>query len=175
MGFVQIKSTHQIAFFTYVYAPFARSFAAKRTYESKSFLQLNPSFGRDKSHFAGLNHFVMKSTLSGVKTDLISPAQQISPVCNTDFTAFYAISFFQKIFQKSIDIYRKMCYYIQALERVQRNAGVAQPVEQLICNQQVGGSSPSTSSKDTTKVVSFFVPVQNNYAGRIHECTAGLS
>ena len=25
-------------------------------------------------------------------------------------------------------------------------AGVAQPVEQLICNQQVGGSSPSTSS-----------------------------
>ena len=68
-----------------------------------------------------------------------------------------------------------MCYYIQALERVQRNAGVAQPVEQLICNQQVGGSSPSTSSKDTTKVVSFFVPVQNNYVGRIHECTAGLS
>ena len=28
-----------------------------------------------------------------------------------------------------------------------RNAGVAQLVEQLICNQQVGGSSPSTSSK----------------------------
>ena len=27
-----------------------------------------------------------------------------------------------------------------------RNAGVAQPVEQLICNQQVGGSNPSTSS-----------------------------
>ncbi len=26
------------------------------------------------------------------------------------------------------------------------NAGVAQLVEQLICNQQVGGSSPSTSS-----------------------------
>ncbi len=26
------------------------------------------------------------------------------------------------------------------------NAGVAQSVEQLICNQQVGGSSPSTSS-----------------------------
>ena len=26
------------------------------------------------------------------------------------------------------------------------NAGVAQPVEQLICNQQVGGSNPSTSS-----------------------------
>ncbi len=28
-------------------------------------------------------------------------------------------------------------------------AGVAQPVEQLICNQQVGGSNPSTSSKTT--------------------------
>ena len=27
-----------------------------------------------------------------------------------------------------------------------RYAGVAQLVEQLICNQQVGGSSPSTSS-----------------------------
>ena len=32
--------------------------------------------------------------------------------------------------------------------RVDReNAGIAQLVEQLICNQQVGGSSPSTSSK----------------------------
>ena len=28
-----------------------------------------------------------------------------------------------------------------------KNAGVAQQVEQLICNQQVGGSNPSTSSK----------------------------
>ena len=28
-------------------------------------------------------------------------------------------------------------------------AGVAQPVEQLICNQQVGGSNPSTSSTST--------------------------
>ena len=27
-----------------------------------------------------------------------------------------------------------------------RYAGIAQPVEQLICNQQVGGSNPSTSS-----------------------------
>ena len=27
-----------------------------------------------------------------------------------------------------------------------RDAGVAQSVEQLICNQQVGGSNPSTSS-----------------------------
>ena len=32
------------------------------------------------------------------------------------------------------------------LNRHLRNAGVAQLVEQLICNQQVGGSSPSTSS-----------------------------
>ena len=30
-----------------------------------------------------------------------------------------------------------------------KHAGVAQLVEQLICNQQVGGSSPSTSSKAT--------------------------
>ena len=34
-----------------------------------------------------------------------------------------------------------MLYYLGA-----ENAGVAQSVEQLICNQQVGGSSPSTSS-----------------------------
>ncbi len=32
------------------------------------------------------------------------------------------------------------------LNRHLKNAGVAQLVEQLICNQQVGGSSPSTSS-----------------------------
>ncbi len=30
-----------------------------------------------------------------------------------------------------------------------KNAGVAQLVEQLICNQPVGGSSPSASSKKT--------------------------
>ena len=35
-----------------------------------------------------------------------------------------------------------MVYYRTSL----RFAGVAQLVEQLICNQQVGGSSPSTSS-----------------------------
>ena len=40
-------------------------------------------------------------------------------------------------------------YYIQVAEtdKTCGNAGVAQLVEQLICNQQVGGSSPSTSSK----------------------------
>ena len=34
-----------------------------------------------------------------------------------------------------------MVYYLGT-----KNAGVAQLVEQLICNQQVGGSSPSTGS-----------------------------
>ena len=39
-------------------------------------------------------------------------------------------------------------YYKQVAEtdKTCENAGVAQLVEQLICNQQVGGSSPSTSS-----------------------------
>ena len=37
-------------------------------------------------------------------------------------------------------------YYLGALSGRTKNAGVAQLVEQLICNQQVGGSSPSTSS-----------------------------
>jgi len=41
----------------------------------------------------------------------------------------------------------------QCSEFINKNAGVAQLVEQLICNQQVGGSIPSTSSN-------FFVPYQ---------------
>ena len=44
--------------------------------------------------------------------------------------------------QKYIDIFNRLWYYNLAV----KNAGVAQLVEQLICNQQVGGSSPSTSS-----------------------------
>ena len=41
-------------------------------------------------------------------------------------------------------------------------AGVAQLVEQLICNQQAGGSSPSTSSK--TSYVSGGIPERSNGA-----------
>ncbi len=37
-----------------------------------------------------------------------------------------------------------MCYNYMVAESC---AGVAQSVEQLICNQQVTGSSPATSSK----------------------------
>ena len=36
--------------------------------------------------------------------------------------------------------------YLWYINLALENAGVAQLVEQLICNQQVGGSSPSTSS-----------------------------
>ena len=47
-----------------------------------------------------------------------------------------------------IDSRGVLWYYIQVAEtdKACENAGVAQLVEQLICNQQVGGSSPSTSS-----------------------------
>ena len=45
-------------------------------------------------------------------------------------------------FEKILDFGCLICYIIRAL----RNAGVAQLVEQLICNQQVRGSSPFTSS-----------------------------
>ncbi len=38
------------------------------------------------------------------------------------------------------------------------NAGLAQLVEQLICNQQVGGSSPSTSSTFLSQVYSDLKP-----------------
>ena len=45
---------------------------------------------------------------------------------------------------------RKQCAIIKKVDERNgktktENAGVAQLVEQLICNQQVGGSSPSTS------------------------------
>ena len=36
------------------------------------------------------------------------------------------------------------------ISRLNGYAGVAQQVEQLICNQQVGGSNPSTSSTDAS-------------------------
>ena len=49
--------------------------------------------------------------------------------------------------KKGVDISRNVWYSNQRCERqAPRPAGVAQLVEQLICNQQVGGSSPSTSS-----------------------------
>ena len=49
--------------------------------------------------------------------------------------------------KKDVDKPTGICYYTQA----GGNAGVAQSVEQLICNQQVGGSSPSTSSNTERK------------------------
>jgi hypothetical protein len=43
-------------------------------------------------------------------------------------------------------------------------AGVAQLVEQLICNQQVGGSTPSASSKSAkrSKNLHFFIFKENS-------------
>ena len=49
----------------------------------------------------------------------------------------------QKILQKDLTSL-KNCDIIN--KHSKQDAGVAQLVEQLICNQQVGGSSPSTSS-----------------------------
>ena len=43
----------------------------------------------------------------------------------------------------SISVYIRLCYH----------AGVAQLAEQLICNQQVGGSNPSTSSRTLTLAI----------------------
>ena len=53
------------------------------------------------------------------------------------FTKLYLSHFKNKMLDSSVD----MCY-----NNYRCSAGVAQLVEQLICNQQVGGSSPSTSS-----------------------------
>ena len=55
---------------------------------------------------------------------------------------FRKIKIFIKKFNFPLDISRNLWYIILALWF----AGVAQLVEQLICNQQGGGSSPSTSS-----------------------------
>ena len=50
----------------------------------------------------------------------------------------------RKSFKKGLDISYIVCYNNTVVTHP--CAGVAQLVEQLICNQQVGGSSPSTSS-----------------------------
>ena len=51
---------------------------------------------------------------------------------------------------KSCDtyIFSITLYPILTAGKDRQHAGVAQLVEQLICNQQVGGSSPSASSND---------------------------
>ena len=68
------------------------------------------------------------------------------PDCQGGCRAFS--DFFIKNHEKGIDNLFSMCYYFRAFHPGDRTklAGVAQLVEQLICNQQVGGSSPSTSS-----------------------------
>ena len=66
----------------------------------------------------------------------------ISPVSYTHLGKFF-LSPLKIILDKSQDV----CYSIPCCwTAVLTSAGVAQPVEQLICNQQVGGSNPSTSS-----------------------------
>ena len=46
------------------------------------------------------------------------------------------------------NIYILYCIFL----KFDKYAGIAQSVEQLICNQQVGGSSPSTSSNISYEV-----------------------
>ena len=61
----------------------------------------------------------------------------------------------QKQAEKTVDKGENLCYnpfrWLRADGKWEKSsgsqdAGIAQLVEQLICNQQVGGSSPSTSS-----------------------------
>ena len=47
---------------------------------------------------------------------------------------------------------RRSVQGLESGEKKSVRAGVAQSVEQLICNQQVGGSSPSTSSNSKKRV-----------------------
>ena len=59
------------------------------------------------------------------------------------FTKLYLSHFKNKTLDSRVD----MCY-----NNYRCSAGVAQLVEQLICNQQVGGSSPSTSSTHFNRI-----------------------
>ena len=54
-------------------------------------------------------------------------------------------NFSKKFSENLLTIYYSYDIFIKRSSR--EHAGVAQLVEQLICNQQVGGSNPSTSSK----------------------------
>ena len=64
--------------------------------------------------------------------------------CHLDHQHFQ--NFFLTRNEKDV-IIKKLSKWMIAWNIQRRCAGVAQLVEQLICNQQVGGSSPSTSSK----------------------------
>ena len=66
--------------------------------------------------------------------------QQISNICS--------IKNFAEIRKFMLDFWRVSVIIGSAVRP--ESAGVAQPVEQLICNQQVGGSNPSTSSSFVT-------------------------
>ncbi len=66
---------------------------------------------------------------------------------------FLCIKYFCKNFKKYVDISHSMCYYnmrVTGCELIEY-AGVAQLAEQLICNQQVAGSSPITSSRESSR------------------------
>ena len=63
----------------------------------------------------------------------------------------------QEIENKSIQKKISIFFSEKREDTLERKAGVAQLVEQLICNQRVGGSSPLASSRNNewagTKVV----------------------
>ena len=56
----------------------------------------------------------------------------------------------KKIVLSLVDLKKVVLLQPQIEKRLQASAGVAQLVEQLICNQLVGGSSPSTGSTKST-------------------------
>ena len=84
---------------------------------------------------------------------------KIIPVTISNLFVYFSLSVFYPkkaqeagrtriLWFESLDKGKRSCYISQVPLR-RRSAGVAQLVEQLICNQQVGGSNPSASSKNT--------------------------
>ena len=86
----------------------------------------------------------------GCSTTARAPAFQagdagsIPVIRSMQLKKLYYLSFFSPFLQSCARCILRRC--IGHMTKTQY-AGIAQSVEQLICNQQVGGSSPSTSSK----------------------------
>ena len=85
--------------------------------------------------------------------------------CVSELNSSLALNDIPRLFRKkskNLLTTRKQCAIIKKVDERNgktktENAGVAQLVEQLICNQQVGGSSPSTSSNLSAKVGRVFM------------------
>jgi hypothetical protein len=74
----------------------------------------------------------------------------------------------KKIVLSLVDLKKVVLLQPQIEKWLQATAGVAQLVEQLICNQLVGGSSPFTGSLKTSPLQ---VKLQGAFSFKVHNLT----